>query len=79
MDTLAFSPDMFGGVIVEPEGLPEDAGEFERLLDGSLETWKSEGFRLVWLDVPASERSALINDGQKPECKNCSEQSKPRD
>jgi 8-oxo-dGTP pyrophosphatase MutT (NUDIX family) len=59
MDKLAFAPDMFGGVIVEPEALPEDAGEFKTLLDQALATWKSDGFRLVWLDVPIT-RAALI-------------------
>src|SRR5712692_9983530 len=58
-EPLASSRDMFGGVIVEPEALPEDAGEFSALLDRSIENWKSGGVRLVWLDVPIA-RAALI-------------------
>jgi 8-oxo-dGTP pyrophosphatase MutT (NUDIX family) len=56
---LAFAPDMFGGVIVEPENLPADAVAFEAALGRSLDTWKSAGVRLVWLAVPI-QRSALI-------------------
>jgi len=56
---LAFAPDMFGGVIVEPENLPADAVAFEAALGRSLDTWKSGGVRLVWLAVPI-QRSALI-------------------
>jgi 8-oxo-dGTP pyrophosphatase MutT (NUDIX family) len=58
MDTLPFSPDQFRGVIVDAEHLPEDAA-FATALIHSLETWKREGFRLVWLDVPIA-RAALI-------------------
>ena len=56
---LAFAPDMFGGVIVEPENLPADAEAFEAALGRSLDTWKSGGVRLVWLAVPI-QNSALI-------------------
>jgi 8-oxo-dGTP pyrophosphatase MutT (NUDIX family) len=56
---LAFAPDMFGGVIVEPENLPENGVVFEAALRRSLETWKSGGVRLAWLAVPI-QRAALI-------------------
>jgi 8-oxo-dGTP pyrophosphatase MutT (NUDIX family) len=59
MDVLPFSPDQFGGVIVESDRLPEDPAEFATLLSGSLETWRAAGSRLVWLGVPI-ERAALI-------------------
>jgi 8-oxo-dGTP pyrophosphatase MutT (NUDIX family) len=58
MDTLAFSPDQFGGVIVDSERLPDDAS-FAAVLDHSLKTWKAEGFRLVWLKA-SIERAAII-------------------
>ena len=57
-DTLPFSPDQFRGVIVDSERLPDDA-RFAALLRRALETWKAEGFRLVWLKVPIT-RAALI-------------------
>ncbi|MGI8411495.1 MAG: NUDIX domain-containing protein [Solirubrobacteraceae bacterium] len=59
MQELDSSLDMFGGVIVDTEHLPTDAEEFETRLARSLETWKSAGSRLVWLDVPL-QRAALI-------------------
>src|SRR6266851_4694754 len=52
MDTLAHEPDQFGGLIVDSESLSEDVNEFGDRLNHSLETWRSEGFRLVWLSVP---------------------------
>src|ERR671938_179603 len=58
-DTLAFSPDEFGGVIVDSEQLPADVQEFETALGHSLQTWRSAGHRLVWLDVPLA-RAALV-------------------
>jgi 8-oxo-dGTP pyrophosphatase MutT (NUDIX family) len=56
---LAFAPDIFGGVIVESDKLPEAADVFEVALRQSLETWQSSGVRLVWLGVPI-QRAALI-------------------
>jgi 8-oxo-dGTP pyrophosphatase MutT (NUDIX family) len=58
MDTLASSRDQFGGVIVDSQQLP-DAGAFPAVLDRSLQAWKAEGVRLVWLDVPIAS-AALI-------------------
>jgi 8-oxo-dGTP pyrophosphatase MutT (NUDIX family) len=57
--SLAFAPDMFGGVIVESETLPADAATFEAALARSLETWKAGGIRLVWIAVPLA-RATLI-------------------
>jgi 8-oxo-dGTP pyrophosphatase MutT (NUDIX family) len=56
---LAFAPDIFGGVIVESDKLPEAADAFEAALRQSLVTWKASGVRLVWLGVPI-QRAALI-------------------
>jgi 8-oxo-dGTP pyrophosphatase MutT (NUDIX family) len=59
MQLLPFSPDQFGGVVVEPATLPDDPHTFRAQLDHSLGIWTDEGYRLVWLDVPI-ERAALI-------------------
>ena len=56
--TLPFSPDQFRGIIVKSDELPDDA-TFAGALPRSLEAWRAEGFRLVWLDVPIA-RAALI-------------------
>src|ERR1041384_6982190 len=52
VDVLEHAPDMFGGIIVEPGQLPADAEEFAERLQFSLDTWRDEGRRLVWVDVP---------------------------
>jgi 8-oxo-dGTP pyrophosphatase MutT (NUDIX family) len=52
MDNLDHAPDQFGGIVVDPEKLPQDADEFAHRLRHSLDSWRSDGRRLVWLDVP---------------------------
>lgn len=59
MEVLPYSPDQFGGIIVEPATLPDDPAAFRQQLDHSLNVWTGEGYRLVWLDAPI-ERAALI-------------------
>src|SRR5437899_1384746 len=58
MDLLPHSPDQFGGIIVDSDGLPPDA-TFGQTLQSSLAAWRSDGRRLVWLKVPI-ERAALV-------------------
>jgi 8-oxo-dGTP pyrophosphatase MutT (NUDIX family) len=43
---------MFGGVIVDRDALPATVVEFTNRLRHSLTTWRDEGRRLVWVDVP---------------------------
>ena len=52
MDVLAFEPDMFGGAIINADALTDDTEEFRAALERSLEHWRDDGRRLVWLDVP---------------------------
>jgi len=52
VEPLEHAPDQFGGVIVAAEQLPEDVGEFSARLRLSIDAWRSDGRRLVWLDVP---------------------------
>ena len=59
METLAFAPNQFGGVVTAPDALPDDPAEFERRLRASLDTWKSEGYKVVWLEVPLAN-AALV-------------------
>src|SRR5258707_6276093 len=58
-DLVTAEADQFGGVIVNPDALPPDPAEFAKRLDRSLETWRTDGKRLVWLGVPLA-RAALI-------------------
>ena len=59
LQTLPFSPDQFGGVIVDSAALPDDVTAFTAHLRDSLQTWRQDGFRLVWLDIPL-DRAALV-------------------
>jgi 8-oxo-dGTP pyrophosphatase MutT (NUDIX family) len=59
LDILPFTPDQFGGIIVEPNTLPESPDTFREVLGSSLAHWRAEGSRLVWLDVPIAS-AALI-------------------
>jgi 8-oxo-dGTP pyrophosphatase MutT (NUDIX family) len=59
MEVLEHSPDMFGGIIVDAEKLPDDPEEFGDRLRLSMDAWRTDGRRLVWVDVPI-QRSALI-------------------
>lgn len=59
MDVLPFSADPFGGIIVQPDTLPADADAFHAQLKHSLETWRGDGYKLVWLESPLA-RAALI-------------------
>lgn len=59
MDILPFAPDQFGGIIVEPNTLPESPDAFREALGFSLAHWKADGSRLVWLDLSIAA-AALI-------------------
>ena len=59
MDTLAHEPDQFGGVIVNADALPADVSSFSRALESSLEAWRANGVRLVWLGLPLA-RAAFV-------------------
>jgi 8-oxo-dGTP pyrophosphatase MutT (NUDIX family) len=54
IELLAHAPDMFGGIIVERDSLPSDVDEFTQRLRHSLDTWSTDGKRLIWVDVPRS-------------------------
>lgn len=58
-ETLVHERDQFGGVIVTPETLPQQVEEFVARLEHSLQAWRAEGVRLVWMSIPV-ELSALI-------------------
>ena len=59
MESLVFSPNQFGGVVTDADALPEDPSEFGRLLRRSLDAWTSDGYKVVWLEIPI-ERAALV-------------------
>ena len=60
MDLLLSSTNRFGGVVIDPNGLPADVDGFQQRLQHSLDAWTEEGLKVVWLEVPIG-RSALIS------------------
>ena len=56
---LEHKPNPFGGVVTDPEKLPEHPLEFKQALHESLETWRTRGVLVVWLEVPIS-KAALV-------------------
>ena len=52
VDTLAGTTDIYGGVIIDPQQLPDDAARFGERLAASLAAWRREERRLVWLQIP---------------------------
>ena len=49
----------FGGMVTVPSALPADAEEFAGRLDHSLEQWRNEGYKAVWLEVPISHAAVI--------------------
>lgn len=59
MQMLSGKANPFNGIVINPAVLPEDPALFEEQLAYSVATWKREGFKVAWLEVPYA-RSALI-------------------
>ena len=58
--TLILNHDRFNGVTIRPNHLSEvNVDSFSQLLPVSLETWKQEGRRGVWIKIP-THQSELI-------------------
>ena len=52
---LEAKPNPFRGVVTDPERLPGDPLQFEKVLQDSLEVWRSEGVLVVWMEVPIGQ------------------------
>ena len=59
MDVLSSTTNPFGGVIPEPESLPDDPESFRLRLRHSLAEWTREGYKVTWLELPIS-RANLV-------------------
>lgn len=59
MEVLEHTTNNFGGVILSPAGLPATVDEFQTRLHDSIDQWKAQESKLVWLEVPI-QRSELI-------------------
>lgn len=49
---LAFKGDIYDGIIVDAEQLPADASEFAANLQQSLQEWRTDARKGIWLKVP---------------------------
>ena len=58
---LASTQNPFGGRIVDEDALPTDPREFATLLEASVEAWRGEGCKVVWLRLPL-HTAALVPD-----------------
>lgn len=59
MQELTYTRNPFGGGVCDPENLPEDPAAFAEGLQRMLAVWRSEGLRVIWLEIPIA-RSPLI-------------------
>ena|GEM_PF-180394 len=59
VELIQSTTNPFGGIVVQPEELPDDPGEFRRRLSASLDSWRSDGRLAVWLEVPIA-KAALV-------------------
>ena len=59
METLEFSTNPFGGVTIDPLGLPEEPQRFRLQLAYSIDQWTADGYKVAWAELPIG-RAALI-------------------
>jgi|TARA_B100001964_G_scaffold171989_1_gene189294 8-oxo-dGTP pyrophosphatase MutT (NUDIX family) len=58
-EALPAAENPFGGILPKPETLDADPTRFAVRLQHSLDSWRDDGYRVVWLEVPI-ERATLI-------------------
>ena len=59
MALLEATTNQFRGVVIKPESLPDNPGQFKMALRQSLDAWRSDGMLVIWFEVPI-RKSALI-------------------
>jgi 8-oxo-dGTP pyrophosphatase MutT (NUDIX family) len=52
MELLETTTNAFGGILTQTDELPQLPDEFSARLHHSLKTWRSEGYRVVWIEIP---------------------------
>ena len=51
MKILQYSSNPFGGVILSSKDIPPDSNDFLNLIKFSIEEWRKENFKVVWLEL----------------------------
>ena len=59
MKIIESTENAFGGIVTESDSLAADPGVFSGQLQKSLELWRNDGHRVVWLRLPI-EKARLI-------------------
>lgn len=59
MSELSCTKHHFGGYDVQADGLPDDSDTFQIQLESSLEIWRSEGCKVVLLEIPLAKASLI--------------------
>jgi 8-oxo-dGTP pyrophosphatase MutT (NUDIX family) len=59
MNILEHAPDQFGGIIIESEQLPPDPDVFAEQLRFSMDSWRADGRRLVWVKLPLQQADLI--------------------
>eukprot|EP00210_Caulerpa_lentillifera_P001214 g1170.t1 len=59
MSILDFEDDRYNGVVINRASLPSKEDDFTHKLTLSLEKWKTDGKRAIWMEIP-SNKSSLI-------------------
>jgi len=57
--TLTYKANPFGGVVIEPQTLPDNPQDFRSNLRRSMDLWRSDGVLVVWLEIPIKQ-AALV-------------------
>ncbi len=59
VQVLEAKTNPFGGMVTDPQALPDDPEHFGRRLRCSLDSWRAEGVQVVWLEIPISKASLI--------------------
>lgn len=54
MEPISATPNRFGGLVIDVDALPSEPETFAARLRVSIERWRVEGIRVVWLELPVS-------------------------
>ena len=59
MHVLPATTNQFGGIIPDPDALPDEPEAFAAYLRDALSEWMTQGFKVVWLKIPI-DKARLI-------------------
>ena len=59
VQALSYKANPFGGVVVDPQALPDVTQDFRSRLRYSMDLWRSDGVLVVWVEIPLNQ-AALV-------------------